>query len=73
MNRTEFRAQTVDLINGIVQRDHGQIGPVLAGQQAPTGDVTVPDWTETQTAALLGEAGLGADEIERLLQEGVVA
>jgi hypothetical protein len=35
--------------------------------------VAVPDWTKTDTAELLAEAGLAADEIERLRDDGVVA
>jgi alpha-methylacyl-CoA racemase len=48
-----------------------QLAPLLAGQGGGAG--SVPDPAETQTAALLREAGLAAEEIEKLSSEGVVA
>lgn len=48
-----------------------QLAPLLAGQSR--GAAVVPDPAQTETAALLREAGLAAPEIERLQSGGVVA
>ena len=56
--------------------EHGnfrQVAPPLAGMRRSGEPTTVPDWTRTDTAELLAEAGLAADEIERLRDDGVVA
>ena len=56
--------------------EHGkfrQLAPPLAGMRRSAEPVAVPDWTKTDTAELLAEAGLAADEIKRLRDDGVVA
>ena len=50
-----------------------QLAPVLAGSDRTTTSRDVPDTGATDTVALLRAAGLAADEIERLRQDGVVA
>jgi alpha-methylacyl-CoA racemase len=54
--------------------NHGrfrQVGAVLAGQTEPPG--ALPDMKATDTDALLRAAGLSADEIKKLREEGAVA
>ena len=56
--------------------EHGkfrQVAPSLAGMRRSAEPVAVPDWTKTDTVELLAEAGLAADEIERLRDDGIVA
>jgi alpha-methylacyl-CoA racemase len=50
-----------------------QVAPVLAGQVRPDGAVEVPDHASTDTDELLRAAGLEADEIAALRDDGVVA
>ncbi len=60
----------------VTHPEHGnfrQVAPPLAGMRRSGEPTTVPDWTRTDTAELLAEAGLAADEIERLRDDGVVA
>lgn len=49
-----------------------QLAAVLAGQDRTT-TAEIPDWSTTDTATLLVEAGLTADDVARLTDEGVVA
>ena len=59
-----------------VHPTHGrfrQVAPVLAGQTRSAAAYPVRDAAETDTDALLREAGLAAPEIEKLRSEGVVA
>ncbi len=49
-----------------------QVGAVLAGQDRTTA-AEIPDWSTTDTAALLTEAGLSHNDVARLTEEGVVA
>ena len=56
--------------------EHGhfrQVAPALAGMRRPEESVPVPDWSRTNTEELLAEAGLGAEEIAAMRDEGVVA
>ena len=46
-------------------------GPVLAGMPRPAGPVALRDASETDTAELLRDAGVPADEIERLRSAGI--
>jgi alpha-methylacyl-CoA racemase len=48
-----------------------QLAPVLAGMRRPAGPVPLRDASQTDTAELLREAGLPADEIERLRSAGI--
>ena len=50
-----------------------QVTPVLAGQKKPSGTAQVRAASDSDAEALLGGAGLSADEIEKLRNEGVVA
>jgi len=50
-----------------------QLAPVLAGMKQPDGPVDALVATETDTEELLREAGLSAQEIEKLRADGVVA
>jgi alpha-methylacyl-CoA racemase len=50
-----------------------QVAPVLAGQIHPDAAVEVPDHETTDTDELLRAAGLDADEIAALRDDGVVA
>jgi alpha-methylacyl-CoA racemase len=50
-----------------------QVAPVLAGQVRPDGAVLGPDHASTATDELLRAAGLDADEIAALRDDGVVA
>jgi len=59
-----------------IHPDHGtfrQVAPVLAGMERPEGPVAVPGTGATDTAQLLRNAGVPDSEIEKLLNEGVVA
>ena len=49
-----------------------QLAPPLAGM-ARAENVPVPDWTLTHTDALLAEAGIAPEEINRMRDEGIVA
>jgi alpha-methylacyl-CoA racemase len=56
--------------------EHGrfrQVAPVLAGMRRPDGPVPLRAGGETDTEALLQEAGFAAERIERMRSEGVVA
>lgn len=56
--------------------EHGrfrQVGPVLAGMRRPRGRVVLRGAGQTDTDALLREAGFAAEHIDRLRSEGVVA
>ena len=63
---------------GFVEVEHPTDGPfrqvasVLAGQ-VPATDLPVPDMSTTHTAAVLGDAGFDAADIEGLITEGVIA
>jgi alpha-methylacyl-CoA racemase len=50
-----------------------QVGPVLAGQRGRGEAVTVPDWSTTDTDAVLAAAGFSPAEIDALRAEGVAA
>jgi len=50
-----------------------QLAPLLAGSVREPGPVALRGQDETDTFELLRAAGLGATEIERLQQEGVIA
>ena len=50
-----------------------QLAPVLAGMIRSTEVIKVPDMTETHTAAILDEAGVDADVIDRWRTQGVIA
>lgn len=50
-----------------------QVGPVLAGQPGKGRAVEVPDWSVTDTEAVLAAAGYAVADIEALRVEGVVA
>ncbi len=50
-----------------------QVGPVLAGQPGRGEAVAVPDWSVTDTDAVLGAAGYSPEEIDALRAEGVAA
>ncbi|MFF7247830.1 CaiB/BaiF CoA transferase family protein [Embleya sp. NPDC008237] len=56
-----------------VQGEFRQVGPVLAGQQAPTDPYPVRDSGITDTDELLAAAGLGPHRIAELRASGVVA
>jgi hypothetical protein len=49
------------------------VGAVLAGQAPPAGPARARDAAESDTEALLREAGLAPDAIETLRRDGVVA
>lgn len=56
--------------------DLRMVAPPFAGQQRPAAEdppVELPDWTTTATADLLGAAGMDADVVTRLADEGVIA
>lgn len=56
--------------------EHGhfrQVAPLLAGMRRPEGPVALRAAGETDTDALLREAGFAAERIERMRNEGVVA
>ena len=53
--------------------DGVDLAPLLAGQTRSAEPCAVRDAGETDTAALLREAGLAANEIEKLESEGIVA
>ena len=56
--------------------EHGvfrQLAPSFAGMDRPSGPAPVPDWSQTHTEAILAEAGLSEEEIERLREAGIVA
>jgi alpha-methylacyl-CoA racemase len=60
----------------VVHPEHGwfrQIGHAFAGTIAPTEPVVARDPTITETDELLAAAGLSQEEIEKLLDAGVVA
>lgn len=50
-----------------------QVGAVLAGQAPPDARLRVRDAAETDTDALLREAGLAPDHIEKLRRDGAIA
>jgi alpha-methylacyl-CoA racemase len=50
-----------------------QLAPVLAGMPRPDGPAEVRSAADSDTAVLLAEAGLAAAEIEKLIDEGVLA
>jgi len=50
-----------------------QLGPVLAGCARPSGQVALRDAADTDTDALLADAGYASDEIASLRREGVIA
>lgn len=50
-----------------------QLAPVFAGQVRSEGPIAAGDATQSDTEALLREAGLGLDEIDGLRQRGVIA
>ncbi|MDH3686989.1 MAG: CoA transferase [Myxococcales bacterium] len=59
-----------------VHPEHGtfrQVAPVLAGMERAEGSVAVRGGSGSDTAELLRGAGMPAPEIEKLLNEGVVA
>jgi alpha-methylacyl-CoA racemase len=59
-----------------VHPDHGgfrQVTPVLAGQRRSSAPAEVRAAADSDVEALLGEAGLSADEIDKLRDQGVVA
>jgi alpha-methylacyl-CoA racemase len=67
-----FRRALVEA-KGVTRGRFLQVGPVLAGM-APIGvPVTVPDETASDTASLLGAAGLSIEQIAGLRARGVVA
>lgn len=49
-----------------------QVAAVLAGQDR-TSVAEIPDWSTTDTASLLADAGLSDDMVTRLTEKGVVA
>lgn len=63
----------------IVQAEHPkqgkfrQVGPVMAGIDRSPRNYAVPDGTVTDTVELLRAAGLGAEQIDRMINDGVVA
>jgi alpha-methylacyl-CoA racemase len=64
---------------GVVEARHPvegtfrQVGPVLAGQPGRGESAEVPDWSASDTEAVLVAAGYGVDEVDALRAEGVVA
>ena len=50
-----------------------QVAPPLAGMPRPTGPIRVPDGAATDTDALLAEAGVGREAIEKMRASGVLA
>ncbi len=50
-----------------------QVGPVMAGMEAPDGPVVAGDPTRSDTDRLLTEAGIDPDLVSRLRAKGVVA
>ncbi|MED5260943.1 MAG: CoA transferase, partial [Myxococcota bacterium] len=50
-----------------------QVAPVLAGMPRPQAPVAVRDANQTDTQALLAEAGLEPDAIERLRADGIIS
>ena len=60
----------------VVHPEHGtfrQVAPTFAGMARPTGPLPVPDWSKTNTDELLVEAGLAAEDVQRMRDDGVVA
>jgi len=58
-----------------VHPEHGsfrQLAPPLAGMARPE-RIPVPDWSRTHTDALLAEAGIASEDINRMRDEGIVA
>jgi alpha-methylacyl-CoA racemase len=56
--------------------EHGkfrQVAPAFAGMGRPEGTLSVPDWSKTHTSEVLEAAGVPADEIQRMRDEGIVA
>lgn len=49
-----------------------QVAPAFAGMERPDGPVRVPDWSRTNTDELLAEAGVGADAIAKMREDGVI-
>jgi alpha-methylacyl-CoA racemase len=49
-----------------------QLAPVLAGMNRPEGPVRVPDWSQTNTDALLAEVGFAESKIKDLRERGVI-
>ena len=47
--------------------------PVMAGMQRGSEPARVREASKTDTDALLAEAGYGADQIEKLKEDGVIA
>ena len=56
-----------------VEGEFRQVGPVLAGQPGRGQSVEVPDWSATDTEAVLVAAGYEVAEVDALRAEGVVA
>ncbi|MFP6563071.1 MAG: CaiB/BaiF CoA-transferase family protein [Myxococcota bacterium] len=50
-----------------------QVAPVMAGMQRGSEPARVREASKTDTDALLAEAGYGADQIEKLKEDGVIA
>jgi alpha-methylacyl-CoA racemase len=66
------RGGVVDAVHP-VEGPFRQVGPVLAGQPGRGDAVEVPDWSTTDTDAVLVTVGYGVDEVDALRAAGVVA
>jgi alpha-methylacyl-CoA racemase len=49
-----------------------QLAPVLAGMDRPEGPIPVPDWSLTNTDALLAEVGFAENKIKDLRARGII-
>ncbi|MDG1958348.1 MAG: CaiB/BaiF CoA-transferase family protein [Candidatus Binatia bacterium] len=49
-----------------------QLAPVLAGMDRPDGPIRVPDWSLTNTDALLTEIGFAESKIKDLRERGII-
>ena len=58
---------------GAVRLEEHQVAPVLAGMPRPQVPVAVRDADQTDTQALLAEAGLEPGAIERLRADGIIS
>jgi alpha-methylacyl-CoA racemase len=66
------RGAFVDVVHPSAGRFR-QVGPVLAGQLRPEGEIAVRDYAETDTDVLLSAAGFEPDEIREMRTNGVIA
>lgn len=69
----QFQARGI--FNEAVHPEHGtfrQVAPAFAGMDRPEGPVSVPDWSKTNTDELLAEAGVSADEIRKMRDDGII-